>query len=74
MVLTSFSHPPSAISDLFLVWPVFHNTALLILGLNSTYERKHVAYDFLNLANLMKVNFKIIFFQKDQVWITSCHF
>jgi hypothetical protein len=38
-----FFHPPSPVSDVPLAWPVFHNIAACVLGLYSTYERKHVA-------------------------------
>jgi hypothetical protein len=41
--LTSFFYPPLLMCDLPLVGPVFHNIATFVLGLYSTYERKHAA-------------------------------
>jgi hypothetical protein len=49
--LTSFFYCPSLICDFPLVWPVFHNIAILVLGLHSIYERKHAPFGFLNLTN-----------------------
>jgi hypothetical protein len=43
-------YSPSLMCDFPLVWPVFHNIAEFVLGLYSTYERKHVAFGLLNLA------------------------
>jgi hypothetical protein len=47
----SFFYPPSLLCDLSLAWPVFHNIAVFVLGLYSTYERKHAAFGLLNLTN-----------------------
>jgi hypothetical protein len=44
--------PSPLICDLPLVWHVFHNIVVFTLGLYATYERKHVAFGFLNLANI----------------------
>jgi hypothetical protein len=41
----------SLIFALPLVWLVFHNISAFVLGLYSTYERKHVAFGVLDLAN-----------------------
>jgi hypothetical protein len=49
--LTSFFYPPSLICDLPLTWPVFHNIAVFVLGLYSTYKRKDVTVGLLSLAN-----------------------
>jgi hypothetical protein len=42
--------PFPLLCDLFLVWPVFHNIAVFVLGLYSTNERKNVTFDPLSLA------------------------
>jgi hypothetical protein len=44
--LTSFFYPPTLICDLPLAWPVFHNIAIFVLGLYSTYERKRDFWTF----------------------------
>jgi hypothetical protein len=49
--LASFFYLPSLVCDLPLVWPIFHKIAVFVLGLYYTYESKHVAFGFLNLAN-----------------------
>jgi hypothetical protein len=48
--LTSSSYPPSLVCDLPLAWPVFHIN-IFVLGLYSTYKRKHAPFGLLNLAN-----------------------
>jgi hypothetical protein len=50
IILTSF-YFTTFIYDLFLVWPVFHNIAVFILGLYSTFEKEHAAFGLLSLAN-----------------------
>jgi hypothetical protein len=45
----SFSTPP--MHDLPLVWQIFHDIAVLVLGLYVTYEREHAAFGLLSLAN-----------------------
>jgi hypothetical protein len=49
--LISSFYPSSLICDLPLVWPVFHNIAVSVLGLYSTYETEHVAFGLLSLDN-----------------------
>jgi hypothetical protein len=44
-------YTPSFICYHPLVWPFFHNIAVFVLGLYSTYERKHATFDLLNLDN-----------------------
>jgi hypothetical protein len=55
--LTSFFYPPSLICDLPLTCPVFHNIALFVLGLYSTYERKHSAFAFWTWLTSLKMMF-----------------
>jgi hypothetical protein len=43
--------PYPSLCDFPLLWPVFHSIAIFVLGLYSTYERKHMAFGLLNLAN-----------------------
>jgi hypothetical protein len=52
---TSFFYTPPLICDLPLTWPVFHNTAVFVLGPYYTYERKHAAFGLLHLANFIKM-------------------
>jgi hypothetical protein len=47
-----FIYPPLLLCDLTLVWSVFHNIGVFVLGLYSTYMRKHAAFGLLNLAKL----------------------
>jgi hypothetical protein len=35
-----------------MIWLVFHNSVVFLLGLYSTDERKHAAFGFLNLISL----------------------
>jgi hypothetical protein len=49
--LTSFFYPPLLVCVLSLVWLVFNNISVFVLGPYSIYERKHAAFGLLNLAN-----------------------
>jgi hypothetical protein len=49
--LVSFFHPTPPMCDLPLVCPVFHNIAVFILGLYSTYEREQES-SLLDIATL----------------------
>jgi hypothetical protein len=50
-LLNFLFYPPPLVHDLALAWSVFHSTAEFVLGLYSTYERKHAAFGLLSLAN-----------------------
>jgi hypothetical protein len=45
------SFPTFLMHDLPLEWTVFHNIAVFVLGLYSTYEREREAFGLLSLAN-----------------------
>jgi hypothetical protein len=49
--LVSFFSPTPPVHDLPLVQPVFHQIAVFVLGLYATYEREHVTFGLLSLAN-----------------------
>jgi hypothetical protein len=49
--LVSFFYPTPLVHDLPLVCPVFHIIAAFVLGLYSTYDREHVSFGLLSLAN-----------------------
>jgi hypothetical protein len=50
-LLTSFFYVPPLICDILLARPVSHNIGEFVLGQYSTFERKHVSFGLLNLAN-----------------------
>jgi hypothetical protein len=43
--------PIPLLHSLSLVWPVSHNIAAFVLGLESAYEGEHEAFGLLSLAN-----------------------
>jgi hypothetical protein len=51
--LVSFFYPAHPVYDFPLVWPVFHNIVVFVLGLHSTYETEHVDFGLLSLANFI---------------------
>jgi hypothetical protein len=55
--IQGFSFPTSLMRDLPLVWPVFHNIAVFVLGLYSTYEREHAAFGLWTWLTSLKIMF-----------------
>jgi hypothetical protein len=66
-----------ALTFLYIIslYPIFHNIAVLVLGLYSTYARKQVAFDLLNLpsfASDLGTSSQVPFISCKQYFILLC--
>jgi hypothetical protein len=52
ILLISFFYTIPLVCDLLIVWPVFHNIAVLLLGVYFTSERNHPASGLLSLGTV----------------------